>query len=252
MLYGAGALMPFSPPPQKRTDTTVVRLENVSIRYGAGPEVLHEVSFHLSPGSFHFVSGPSGAGKSSMLSMMYLGQGPSGGRMSLFGRDVESLSRDDRAMLRRRIGVVFQDFRLLPHLTVAENVALPLRIAGRPGDKTRDHVAELLAWVGLAEHIDDLPATLSGGQQQRVAIARAVIGQPSLLLADEPTGNVDDRIALRLLYLFEELNKLGTTVVIATHNQSLVSRFTHPVLQLGHGTLQLSTPPENSARGSAA
>jgi cell division transport system ATP-binding protein len=226
----------------------VVRFEDVATNYGTGPDILHEVSLHLSPGSFHFVAGPSGSGKSSLLRLMYLANRPSSGRMTLFGRDVESLTRDERAILRRRIGVVFQDFRLLKHLSVADNVALPLRIAGRREDKIREHVTELLAWVGLAEHFDDLPATLSGGQQQRVAIARAVIGQPSLLLADEPTGNVDDRIAVRLLYLFEELNKLGTTVVIATHNQALVSRFTHSVLTLGGGTVRLQPPPESKAR----
>jgi cell division transport system ATP-binding protein len=226
----------------------VVRFEDVATNYGTGPDILHAVSLHLSPGSFHFVSGPSGSGKSSLLRLMYLANRPSKGRMTLFGRDVESLTRDERAMLRRRIGVVFQDFRLLEHLSVADNVALPLRIAGRREEKIRENVAELLAWVGLADHYDDLPATLSGGQQQRVAIARAVIGQPSLLLADEPTGNVDDRIAVRLLYLFEELNKLGTTVVIATHNQALVSRFSHRVLKLVEGTVRLESPTANTAR----
>jgi cell division transport system ATP-binding protein len=229
----------------------VVRFEDVATSYGTGPDILHKVSFHLSPGSSHFVAGASGAGKSSLLRLMSLANRPTSGRMTLFGRDVESLTRDERAMLRRRIGVVFQDFRLLQHLSVAENVALPLRIAGRREDKIREHVTELLAWVGLADHSDNLPATLSGGQQQRVAIARAVIGQPSLLLADEPTGNVDDRIAVRLLYLFEELNKLGTTVVIATHNQALVSRFTHPVLKLEGGTVRVSPPTENRAQDAA-
>ena len=176
--------------------------------------------------------------------------------MSLFGRDVDSLKRDERALLRRRIGVVFQDFRLLDHLTVAENVALPLRIAGRQSDKVRAHVAELLAWVGLADHANDRPTILSGGQQQRIAIARAVISQPSLLLADEPTGNVDDRIAVRLLYLFEELNKLGTTMVIATHNQGLLSRFNHPVLRLGDNSARVESPGDEAVlqapSGSAA
>lgn len=230
----------------------MVRFQDVAFRYGAGPQILREVSFHLPPGSFHFVTGPSGSGKSSLLQMMYLASRPSAGRMSLFGRDVNSLSRDEKALLRRRIGVVFQDFRLLPHLTVAENVALPLRVAGRRDEKLRENVTELLAWVGLAEHFDDLPATLSGGQQQRIAIARAVIGQPSLLLADEPTGNVDDRIAVRLLYLFEELNKLGTTVLIATHNEALVGRFNHPVLRLGDRVVRLQRATSRAEEGSAA
>ena len=256
-LYAAAMAMPFSPRRgQQEVKAALVRFEDVAFKYGAGPEVLRHVSLHLPPGSFHFVTGPSGAGKSSLLQMMYLANQPSSGRMTLFGRDTASLSRDEKALLRRRIGVVFQEFRLLKHLTVAENVALPLKIAGRPVPKVKENVAELLAWVGLADHFDDLPETLSGGQQPRVAIARAVIGQPSLLLADEPTGNVDDKIAVRLLYLFEELNKLGTTLVIATHNQALLSRFSHPVLRLGDGSVRLEMPklPESRMEpaGSAA
>jgi cell division transport system ATP-binding protein len=213
----------------------VVRFENVSFAYGPSAPVLREVSFHLPPGSFHFVLGASGAGKSSLLQLMYLWQRPSHGRISLFGRDVAQLSRYDKAMMRRRIGVVFQDFRLLDHLSARENVALPLRVAGRYTGGLDEHVTELLSWVGLGDYLDALPPTLSGGQQQRVAIARAVIARPSLLLADEPTGNVDDRIALRLLYLFEELNKMGTTVVIATHNENLIERFGHPTIRLTGG-----------------
>jgi len=233
-----------------------VRFEDVSLRYGAGPEILRHVSFHLEPGSFHFMAGPSGAGKSSLLKLMYLAQRPSAGAIQMFGRGVAGLSRRDTALMRRRIGVVFQDFRLLDHLSALENVALPLRIGGQRADKVRKHVAELLAWVGLADHLNALPPTLSGGQQQRVAIARAVVARPNLLLADEPTGNVDDRIAVRLLYLFEELNKLGTTIVIATHNETLVSRFSHPVLRLSGGELHLSrsdpTAGGRSTKGSAA
>jgi len=213
----------------------LVRFENVSFCYAAGPYVLRNLTFHLAPGSFHFVLGASGAGKSSLLQLMYLWQRPSQGRISLFGRDVTQLSRHDKALMRRRIGVVFQDFRLLDHLTALENVALPLRVAGRSSPTLDDHVKELLAWVGLGDHIHAYPATLSGGQQQRIAIARAVIARPSLLLADEPTGNVDDRLALRLLYLFEELNRMGTTVVIATHNEQLIRRFAHPVIRLTGG-----------------
>ncbi len=210
----------------------MVRFENIALRYGGGPEILRNVAFHLEPGSFHFLSGPSGAGKSSLLKLIYLAQRPSAGNITLFGRDVARLTRKERALMRRRIGVVFQDFRLLHHLTALENVGLPLKISGQGKDNIRTHVAELLAWVGLADQIDVYPPTLSGGQQQRVAIARAVVARPNLLLADEPTGNVDDRMAVRLLYLFEELNKLGTTIVIATHSESLVARFNHPVLRL--------------------
>jgi cell division transport system ATP-binding protein len=217
----------------------MVRFENVGLRYGTGPEVLKDVSFALEPGSFHFVTGGSGAGKSSLLRLVYLGCRPSRGLITLFGRDVSTLLRHELAALRRRVGVVFQDFRLIQHMTALENVALPLRVAGGKPAQIRDHVAELLGWVGLADHLDAKPETLSGGQKQRVAIARAVITRPQILLADEPTGNVDDRIAMRLLYLFEELNRIGTTVVIATHNEALVSRFSHPRIHLKDGEAAL-------------
>jgi len=216
---------------------SVVRFENVGMRYGMGPEVLSDVSFALPAGSFHFLTGASGAGKSSLLKLIYLAERPSRGLIQLFGRDIATTARHDLPALRRRIGVVFQDFRLIDHLSALDNVALPLRVAGAKDDQVREHVAELLAWVGLADHIEATPSLLSGGQQQRVAIARAVINRPSLLLADEPTGNVDNDIAVRLLYLFDELNKLGTTVLIATHNEGLVKRFNHPVLHLDGGTL---------------
>jgi cell division transport system ATP-binding protein len=215
----------------------VVRFENVGVRYGAGAEVLADISFKLPAGSFHFLTGPSGAGKSTLLRLMYLGHRPSRGLISLFGRDTATIVPTELPLIRRRIGVVFQDFRLLDHLSAIDNVALPLRVAGVAEDQVRRHVTELLDWVGLADRLDARPVVLSGGEQQRVAIARAVINRPSLLLADEPTGNVDDPIAVRLMYLFEELNKLGTTVVIATHNRSLVSRFKHGTVELDEGRL---------------
>jgi len=213
----------------------VIEFENVGLRYGLGPEVLQDVTFSLPAGSFHFLVGPSGAGKSSLLRLMYLALKPSRGLITLFGRDIATTPRRALPALRRRIGVVFQDFRLLNHLSAFDNVALPLRVAGNREDDVRKHVIELLSWVGLKDHVGARPPTLSGGQQQKVAIARAVIGRPRLLLADEPTGNIDDKMAFRLMHLFEELNKLGTTVVIATHNEALVARVGHGCLRLDQG-----------------
>jgi cell division transport system ATP-binding protein len=221
----------------------VVRFENVGMRYGMGPEILHDLNFTLEAGSFHFLTGVSGAGKSSLLKLLFLAHRPSRGLITLFGRDVATLPRRALPTMRRKIGVVFQDFRLLDHMTALENVALPLKVAGARDAKVLEHVAELLRWVGLEKHIHARPKLLSGGEQQRVAIARAVINQPSLLLADEPTGNVDETIGMRIMYLFEELNRLGTTVVVATHSETLLTRFKHPRLLLDNGELSFQSPP---------
>ncbi|MBX3456047.1 cell division ATP-binding protein FtsE [Ferrovibrio sp.] len=218
----------------------MLRFQNVGMRYGPGPEVLRDVSFTLPPGSFHFLTGPSGAGKTSLLKLMYLAHRPSRGVITMFGQDVSTAQRDALPLLRRRIGVVFQDFRLLDHLSALDNVALPLRIAGVPEDRVTNNVAELLAWVGLGDRLEARPATLSGGEKQRLAIARAVIARPSLLLADEPTGNVDPDMAQRLMYLFVELNKLGTAVVLATHDLHLLDRFKFPTLRLKGGELRVA------------
>jgi len=215
----------------------IVRFDQVGVRYGAGPEVLSDVAFSLEPGSFHFLTGESGTGKSTLLRLIYLAMRPTRGLVHLFGRDISTLPRDDVPGLRRRIGVVFQDFQLLDHLSAVDNVALPLRIVGARGGAVRQHVSELLRWVGLGDRLSAKPATLSGGEQQRVAIARAVINQPKLLLADEPTGNVDDNIGVRLIQLFEELNRMGTTVIIATHNSGLVDRFHYPCMELEDGAV---------------
>jgi len=216
---------------------SIVDFERVGLRYGLGPEVLRDVTFALAPGSFHFLTGPSGAGKSSLLSLMYLARRPSRGRVGVFGHDVARARRASLPDLRRRIGVVFQDFRLFDHLTVFENAALPLRIAGRGGADVVANVIELLQWVGLGDLLEARPPTLSGGQKQRLAIARAVVARPKLLLADEPTGNVDEEMAVRLLHLFDTLHRMGTTIVIATHNAELVRRFRHPELRLADGAI---------------
>jgi cell division transport system ATP-binding protein len=209
-----------------------------------GAKVLHNVSFHLEPGSFHFLTGPSGAGKTSLLKIMYLSRRPSHGLITMFGEDLSALSRENFPEIRRRIGVVFQDFRLVDHLTAFENVALPLRIVGARTHDFREDVEELLTWVGLGDRMDAKPPTLSGGEQQRIAIARAVVAKPDLLLADEPTGSVDPDIGQRLVGLFVELNKLGTTVVIATHDRNQLSKMAAPILRLDKGSLSLWPPAQ--------
>lgn len=218
---------------------TMIRFEQVALRYSTGPEILHDLSFTLAPGSFHFLTGPSGAGKSTLLRLLYLGLRPTRGKITMFGKDLHRMDRDGIMPLRQQIGVVFQDFRLLDHLSVFDNVALPLRIAQRDEKEITSNVTELLKWVGLGDHIHSKPPILSGGQKQRVAIARAVISRPRLLLADEPTGNLDDQIGTRLLYLLDELNRMGTTVVVATHNEALVHQFGHPQLHLKNGTVEI-------------
>jgi cell division transport system ATP-binding protein len=215
----------------------VLRFEDVSMRYGRGPETLRDLNFQLEPGSFHFITGASGAGKSSLLKLIYLAAKPSKGLIHLFGEDLSVIPPAEKPLIRRRIGVVFQEFRLLEHMTAFDNVALPLRIAGRKPDSYRQDVAELLAWVGLKHRMHAMPATLAGGEKQRLAIARAVVNRPDILLADEPTGNVDHDMSLRILRLFVELNRLGTTVLIATHDQDLVARSGRDVLHLEDGRL---------------
>jgi cell division transport system ATP-binding protein len=224
----------------------MLRFEAVGLRYGrsgvradgpTGPEVLHDISFCLEAGAFRWLLGPSGAGKTSLLRLLYLAVRPTRGRLILLGTDVAAAPRWALPPLRRRIGVVFQDFRLLPQLSAFDNVALPLRIAGRPEGQIRADVGELLRWVGLSRHLEAHPAELSGGEQQRIAIARAVITRPALLLADEPTGNLDDGQAGRLMQLFKEMNRIGTTVIVATHNESLAGRQPAPALHVYNGRL---------------
>ncbi len=217
----------------------MIKFENIGLRYGVGPEVLRDVHFTLAPGSFHFLSGPSGAGKTSLMRLLYLGIQPTRGEMQMFAQNAQQLDRHKKAFLRQKIGVVFQDFRLLQHLSAFDNVALPLRIQGQKEKDIRKNVEELLKWVGLGDHMNRLPHTLSGGQQQRIAIARAVVTKPRLLLADEPTGNLDDEIGYKLMILFEQLNKTGTTIVIATHNEQMMERFRHPRLVLEDGELSV-------------
>ena len=230
----------------------IVQFDNVGLRYGTGAETLSDVSFSLASGSFYFLTGPSGAGKTSLLRLLYLAQRPSRGAIRLFGEDLVTMPRDRLPKLRRRIGVVFQDFRLVPHLSAFDNVALPLRLSGTDEREIAAPVEEMLAWVGLSDRATARPATLSGGEQQRVAIARAVIGRPDMLVADEPTGNVDPDMALRLLHLFDGLNRLGTTIVVATHDLHLIGRIPSArMMRLDKGRLSdptgsLRYPPQSS------
>jgi cell division transport system ATP-binding protein len=203
----------------------LLRFENVGLRYGLGAEIIRDATFNIAPQSFQFLTGPSGAGKTTLLRLMLLSLKPTRGQITIFDRNAATLDAGNLTGVRRRIGVVFQDFRLLDHLTTYDNVALPLLVQGRAPDSYRDEVVELLKWVGLGDRINARPAVLSGGEKQRAAIARALIARPELLLADEPTGNVDPEMAWRLLRLFVELHKSGTSVVIATHDVSLMEAF---------------------------
>ena len=217
----------------------MIRFENVGLCYGLGPEVLRDLNFGINGQSFQFLTGPSGAGKTSLLRLMLLSLRPTRGLISMFDHDTVTLSKDGRANLRRRIGIVFQDFRLLDHLTTYENVALPLRVLGKEEADYRAEVVELLQWVGLGDRMGALPPILSGGEKQRAAIARAVIARPQLLLADEPTGNVDPNLGQRLLRLFIELNKSGTAVIIATHDIALMDEYDARRLVLHEGRLHV-------------
>ena len=225
----------------------MIRLEGVGLHYvqasgpdgraAPGPEVLRDLHFSIPDGGFRWLLGPSGAGTSSLLRLLHLAVRPTSGRLTLLGTEIGPARRRELPPLRRRIGMVFQDFRLLGHLSAFDNVALPLRIAGRPEGQVRADVSEMLRWVGLGAKTAAPPAELSGGEQQRVAIARAVVARPNLLLADEPTGNLDEVQAERLMILLKEMNRLGATVVVASHNEALVTRHPGPALRLDHGRL---------------
>jgi cell division transport system ATP-binding protein len=218
-------------------EKAVVRLENVGKRYGSDPPILHGVSLALEPGGFYFLTGASGAGKTTLLKIICLAERPSHGTLTLFGADVATANRGARTALRRRIGIVFQDFRLVEHLSVRDNVALPMRIAGMPEREIRDNIPVLLGWLGIAEKVEARPAALSGGEQQRVAIARAIVRRPDLLVADEPTANVDPDVAMLLVRVFERMNRLGSTVLVATHDVGFASRFAHRRFHMDGGIL---------------
>ncbi len=237
------------------SEDSIVQFDNVGLRYGTDREVLSDISFTLYPGSFYFLTGASGAGKTSMLKLLYLAQRPTRGAIRMFGHDLITQPRLALPEFRRRIGTVFQDFRLIPHLSAFDNVALPLRVSGMSEGNIQKPVSDMLDWVGLEHRRDARPATLSGGEQQRVAIARAVIARPEILVADEPTGNVDPEMAVKLLRLFEALNRLGTTVVVATHDVHLLRKVPDSlIMRLDKGALSdptgaLRYPPKRGLAG---
>ncbi|ADM09383.1 hypothetical protein PB2503_06587 [Parvularcula bermudensis HTCC2503] len=224
------------------TTPPIVELQDVALAYDDTREVLRHADLILREGDFRFLTGPSGAGKTTLLKLIYLALRPSAGRIRIFGEDVGDLKTDARYHIRRRIGIVFQEFRLLDHLTAYENVALPMRVMGIKESEYRDDVIELLSWVGLADRLTAKPQVLSGGQKQRVALARALVSKPDLILADEPTGNVDPAMGAKIMQLLLELNRLGTAVIVATHDFHLVRRIPEKILRLKDGHVTLHGP----------
>lgn len=221
----------------------MIELENVAYSYGGG-ELLSDITLGLQPGSFHFLTGPSGAGKTTLLKLLYGALMPTAGQVRLFDVDVHDLTRDDIALARRRIGVVHQDCQFLNHLTVSENIALPLMVSDRNMLDEDANLRELIGWVGLTQRADALPPELSGGERQRAALARALIMSPEVILADEPTGNVDWEMSQRLMRLLIALNGMGKTIMIATHDLALIratkAHVQARVLRISNRRLQLA------------
>ena len=220
---------------------TTISFANVSANYDKGVDVLSDVSFNISGGAFYFLTGTSGAGKTTLLRLIYQLHKPSNGNIKLFGHSCDSLTRDDISTLRRKMAIVFQEYSLISHMTVFDNVALPLRVRGVSSEKIKKLVTKTLEWVGLGKYADVYPMELSGGQQQRVSVARAIIVQPAILLADEPTGNLDDENASRLMELFIQMNKMfGTTVILATHNKKLLETYKFPIITVDNHHVSFS------------
>lgn len=225
----------------KRGSVEIVKFDHVSLYYETGHPVCYDLSFSFFTGGFYFLTGPSGAGKTSLLKLMYRDLRATEGNVRVFGKDVAKLSSSELPLFRQKMGLVFQDCRLINHLSALDNVALAMKVSGTELKKARIFAKELLHWVGLGDHLNSLPDTLSDGQKQRVGIARAVITRPMLLLADEPTGNVDEPAAFKMMNLFEELNKIGTSIIMATHNRQLVSSFPYPELHLFQGQITVTS-----------
>lgn len=230
-------------------DNTAISFANVGARYDNAREVLSDVSFNISNGAFYFLSGASGAGKTTLLRLIYQLHKPCRGQIKLFGKVTNDMSRDDIAKLRHKMAIVFQEYSLLSHMSVFDNVALPLRVRGLPENKIKKLVSKTLEWVGLGKYANANPKSLSGGQQQRVSVARAIIIQPSILLADEPTGNLDDENASRLMELFIQMNKtFGTTIILATHSTKLMDTYKFPVIRVENHKLSFVGGKTSSAQ----
>ena len=222
-------------------EKTIISFANVAAAYDNATEVLTDVSFNISSGTFYFLSGASGAGKTTLLRLIYMLHKPLRGQIKLFGKNTAELSRDDIANLHHKMAIVFQEYSLLSHMTVFDNVALPLRVRGIEEAKVKKLVTKVLDWVGLGKYADVKPMELSGGQQQRVSVARAIIIQPAILLADEPTGNLDDENASRLMELFIQMNKLfGTTIILATHNKKMMETYKFPIISIDNRHVSFS------------
>ena len=214
-------------------DNTIISFANVGARYDNNPDILTDVSFNIGAGSFYFLSGASGAGKTTLLRLIYMLHRPCRGTVKLFGKITNNMTRDEITAIRHKMAIVFQEYSLLSHMSVFDNVALPLRVRGMDESKIKKLVTKTLEWVGLGKFADANPKTLSGGQQQRVSVARAIILQPAIMLADEPTGNLDDENASRLMELFIQMNKMfGTTIILATHNSKLMETYKFPVMHV--------------------
>lgn len=233
---------------QGMEDNTVISFANVGAKYGTGPDILTDVSFNIGAGSFYFLTGASGAGKTTLLRLIYQLHRPCRGIIKIFGRQTHDMSRDEISQMRHRMAIVFQEYSLLSHMSVFDNVALPLRVRGVDEGKIKNLVTKTLDWVGLGKFANANPKTLSGGQQQRVSVARAIIVQPAIMLADEPTGNLDDENASRLMELFIQMNKMfGTTIILATHNLKLIEKYKFPVMQVENHKLNFVAKAAPSA-----
>lgn len=235
-------------------DNTIISFANVGARYDNNPDTLTDVSFNISAGSFYFLTGASGAGKTTLLRLIYQLHKPCRGTIKIFGQVTNNMSRDEITAIRHKMAIVFQEYSLLSHISVFDNVALPLRVRGMDEAKIKKLVTKTLDWVGLGKFANANPKTLSGGQQQRVSVARAIILQPAIMLADEPTGNLDDENASRLMELFIQMNKMfGTTIIIATHNSKLMETYKFPVMHVENHKLNFvgtraATPKKEKSR----